>query len=252
MHVCNLEPARQTVAGIDTFVRWISGCPEILCLQEVGGESRLQVGQTVTRDLIIGDVEYVVYLHNTTKAYHAVAVAVQTRLSPAKPCFTALSVGLAVELFLGPARFFLASLHFPYEQRSDAVDVWMDAIETLTLSLAAFPSQRSVFLGCDLNQTLHTEVDHFAPVVQLRLLLARFLLQTSEYVGDASFNIGGKGLLVDLSGGGCGSWRWGCKRRRSIECARNTFNVACTQLPIQVLVVARLGRVGRRLQQLHL
>ena len=80
--------------------------PEILCLQEVGGESRLQVGQTVTRDLIIGDVEYVVYLHNTTKAYHAVAVAVQTRLSPAKPCFTALSVGLAVELFLGPAPVF--------------------------------------------------------------------------------------------------------------------------------------------------
>ena len=110
--------------------------PEVLCLQEVGGEARLQVGQTSTRDLFIGDVEYVVYVHNTTKAHHAVAVAIQTRLAPAKPCFTAFAVGLGVELFLGPARFFLASLHFPYEQRSDATDEWMDAIEGLTLSLS--------------------------------------------------------------------------------------------------------------------
>ena len=53
-----------------------------------------------------------------------------------------------------------------------------------------------MFLGCDLNQTLHAEVDHFAPVVQLRLLLARFLLQTSEYVGD-TWHARGLGAAID-------------------------------------------------------
>ena len=191
MHVCD-----KPLQALTPLFAGLLDAPEILCLQEVGGEARLKVGQTSTRDLFIGDVEYVVYVHNTAKAHHAVAVAIQTRLAPAKPCFTAFAVGLGVELFLGPARFFLASLHFPYEQRSDATDVWMDAIEGLTLSLSSFPSQHSVFLGCDLNQTLHAEVDHFAPVVQLRLLLARFLLQTSDYAGD-TWHARGLGAAID-------------------------------------------------------
>ena len=88
-----------------------------------------------------------------------------------------------MELFLGADRFRLGSLHLPYEQREDSTDVWQNTLESCTQVLATFPSQNPVFLGCDLNQPLHVAVDHFPPLVQLRLLMSRFLLRPSDDVG---------------------------------------------------------------------
>ena len=88
-----------------------------MCLQEVGGFAHLQQGQTITNDVRIGDVEYVVYVHNTFRAHLATAVAVQVDLEPARPVFAALAAGFLVELFLGADRFLLGSLHLPYTSK---------------------------------------------------------------------------------------------------------------------------------------
>ena len=122
-------------------------------------------------------------MHNTFRAHLATAVAVQVDFQPARPVFSALAAGFLVELFLGADRFRLGSLHLPYEQREDSTDVWQNTLESCTQVLATFPSQNPVFLGCDLNQPLHVAVDHFPPLVQLRLLMSRFLLRPSDDVG---------------------------------------------------------------------
>ena len=75
------------VESLTHLFRGLIDPPEVMCLQEVGGFTHLQQGQTITNDVRIGDVEYVVYVHNTFRAHLATAVAVQVDLEPARPVF---------------------------------------------------------------------------------------------------------------------------------------------------------------------
>ncbi|CAE7233959.1 pol [Symbiodinium sp. CCMP2592] len=165
-------------------LRRVSSLLQVSEDEEVGGFSHLQVGQTITLDLFIGDSEYVVYVHNTTKAHLATAVAVQSAMEPSAPKFTSLSAGFLVELFLGSSHFLLGSLHLPYEQRNDATEVWLDSLESFTVVLSSLSPCCTVFVGADLNQPLYVEVDNFPAVAQLRLMAARFMLRFSDDVGD--------------------------------------------------------------------
>ena len=171
--------------------------PDVLFLQELGGQSGLATGHTVTKDLTLNGVEYVVYVHNSPKAHLNTAILVNSELNPSTPQFTPLPAGLFLQLRLGTAPFALASLHLPHDQREDAFDVWTTTMEQITQALALVPVSHSVLVGGDFNQPLHTSQDTFSPMAQLRMLLARFRLRISEDIGP-TWHARGLETLLDF------------------------------------------------------
>ncbi|CAE7335627.1 pol [Symbiodinium natans] len=157
--------------------------PDVLMLQELGGIRDLELGAQRVQEWSLGPKTYNVYVVNTTASFRCVAVAVCTALIHARPEVVPHPLGLLVKLASDRGHFCLSSLHFPHEQRADAVEVWTTGIQSLQVQLSALSQHTQIVLGCDLNQNYASQVDSFPGMSHMRSLVHVHGLRGSAPLG---------------------------------------------------------------------
>ena len=136
--------------------------------QELGGVRRLAEGDHRTVIETIAGKEYQLFLVNPKLSHRCVAVGVSLDCEFILKELHVHEFGIVVFGDMHGAPWLLVSLHFPHQQREDAVDAWEQGVSTLLAHLTGLRWQYNVIVGHDLNQDLHAEFDEFEGMMHYR------------------------------------------------------------------------------------
>ena len=169
---------------VSTLLHGLETPPDIFFFQELGDVRALGEGSSRVGTEFVAGREYQVFLANPLLSHRCCAVLIALDLE-----FTHMHVhvhefGVIVQGSMHEAPWFVASLHFPHQQRRDAVDTWERGVSHLLGKLSGLPWETNVVLGHDLNQDAHSLCDDFAGMLHYREMVFQAALQLSPPLGD--------------------------------------------------------------------
>ena len=169
---------------VSTLLTGMEVPADILCFQELGDVRGLAEGSSRTVLETIAGKEYQLFIANPKLSHRCSAVGVALDLE-----FNARQVhvhdfGILVFGQMHGVPWLLCSLHFPHQQRPDALKAWEEGVSDLLQHLTGLRWDHNIVVGHDLNQNLHAEFDEFEGMMHYREMIFQAGLQTSPALGD--------------------------------------------------------------------
>ena len=155
-----------------------------MCLQEVGDVRNLPEGTTRVDTEVIAGREYQLFIANPALSHRCSVVLLALDLEFVNKHVHVHDFGIIVSGTMHDTSWLLMSLHFPHQQRRDAVDVWERGVSNVMTHLTGLAWDTNVIIGHDLNQDAHSLHDEFVGMLHYREMVFQSGLQTSPPLGS--------------------------------------------------------------------
>ena len=159
------------VSALSNLLNDTEDPPDFLCVQELGGFSKLTKGETTTESITISGAPFTMIVYQAPLAHHAVGILFQDRFDVELRKQHLFGTGIVLQLRTHGRSFWLGSGHLPHQQRPDAEDVWLSSLTRLDEILSEARFCDVIAMGMDCNQNLLHENPSFAALSRIHILL---------------------------------------------------------------------------------
>ena len=187
---------------MSTLLHGLETPPDIFFFQELGDVRGLPEGSSRTETEVVAGKEYQTFIANPMLSHRCAAVLVSLDLEFTQPHVHVHEFGVIVTGMMHGVPWVLASLHFPHQQRCDALDTWEKGTSTLLEHLTGLAWNTNILVGHDLNQDVHAEVDEFGGMMHYRELVFQTGLHVSPALGSTWIARGSESA-IDFSSTSC-------------------------------------------------
>ena len=157
---------------------------DFLFLQELGGFSHLAAGEFTTDQVELSGHACTLVAHQAPLSHHAVGILIREQLELQIRLKTSFGVGFVLECAAFGRKIFLATGHFPHQQRRDATETWFASVAQLDEILMQARYCDCILLGMDCNQNLTLPNSSFAGLSRLLFLCRHRGLEFNPFLGN--------------------------------------------------------------------
>ena len=190
---------------MSTLLHGLETPPDIFFFQELGDIRGLPETSSRTDTEVVAGKEYQIFVANPMLSHRCAAVLVSLDSEFTQPHAHVHEFGVIVTGMMHGVPWVLASLHFPHQQRGDALDTWEKGTSSLLEHLSGLAWNTNILIGHDLNQDVHAEVDEFGGMMHYRELVFQTGLHVSPALGSTWIARGSESaidfFLYQLRGG---------------------------------------------------